>query len=66
MVLETGGYNSYINMEDIMKERTADRTLSSAGLLLLLTAAVMIMFAVFGQQSFNSSKPNFVYHNFVD
>jgi hypothetical protein len=49
-----------------MIERIADKTLSSAGFLLLVTAAAMIMFADLGQHSFSNTKANFAYHTFVD
>lgn len=49
-----------------MTETITDRALSSAGLLLLLTATAMIMFADLGQHAFTNTEPNIAYHSLMD
>ncbi|MBO6891128.1 MAG: hypothetical protein JJ866_04225 [Roseibium sp.] len=48
-----------------MMERREDKTLSSAGILLLLTAAAMIWSVDFGKISFSAVQPGYAYHNLI-
>ncbi|POF28826.1 hypothetical protein [Roseibium marinum] len=49
-----------------MIERTGEMKLSSAGLLLLLTAAAMTLFADFDPRQTNGAKANVVYRTLAD
>jgi len=49
-----------------MIERTGEMRLSSAGLLLLLAAAAMTLFADFGPHPANIAKANVVYRTLAD
>ncbi|WP_165814592.1 hypothetical protein [Labrenzia sp. 011] len=49
-----------------MIERTGGMKLSSAGLLLLLAAAAMTLFADFGPPQTNGAKANVVYQTLAD